>query len=216
MDQEETGELPANPAYKPTYATGTAIPYGKQLPRSASANPYYGQPQPPVVPPRVKARKAKRTVGILVGVFAGAMVVLCAIGVVVAGVAGDPNRKPDPRLSGVTKMPPTAATSGPVANGQAAVAVPSAEPSAKASSATEGIPDEGTLLVPSEVKPGTYRATVPGESFGCYWARLKGTSNEIENIIANGNSKPGAKVTVTVKATDKAFHSQGCGVWSKI
>lgn len=74
----------------------------------------------------------------------------------------------------------------------------------------------GVLLVPAEVKPGTYRATVPaGEN--CYWARLKGTSGSFEEILANGNAEGGQRVTVTVRATDKAFEfTPGCGTWTKI
>lgn len=203
-----------------TYTTGTAHPYQKH-PRSASANPgyrangpLYGQPQR-VVPPRVQKRKAKRTMGILLGVFAGAVAALCIIGGLVATMAGDP-ATPDPRMSGVTAMPSKSAASGPVANGEPAKAVPSAAAPSTAATATGGFSEEGTLLVPAEVKPGTYRAVVPADSYNCYWARLKGTSNEFDNILANGNAKPGAKVTVTVKATDKAFHSQGCGAWARV
>jgi hypothetical protein len=79
------------------------------------------------------------------------------------------------------------------------------------------ITDEGILLVPSEVKPGQYRATVPPSSFGCYWARLSNTSGEsMDAIIANGLGDPGTKLTVTIKATDKAFETRSCGTWQKI
>lgn len=79
-----------------------------------------------------------------------------------------------------------------------------------------GIYDEGTLLVPSEVKPGTYRATVPADSFGCYWARLKGTGGQLSDIIANGLGQAGTRITVTIKASDKAFEQHGCGEWQKV
>lgn len=214
-------QVPPEPV-NPTYTTGTAHPYQKH-PRSASANPmHYGSPMHndhlhATFPPRVaKRRKAKRSIGILLGVFGGTMAALCVIGMALAGLKGDPNTVPDPRLSGVTAMPTTSAPSAPVAVGEPAVAVPSAAAPSKPATATGGFSDEGTLLVPSEVKPGTYRATVPADSYNCYWARLKGTSHEIEYIIGNGNAAPGAKVTVTIKATDKAFHSSGCGAWAKV
>lgn len=226
---DKTGNVGPRPRPEPTYNTGVYPP--RAQPRSASANPayrnghdHYGQPTgsqssiPPqlrVVPPRVQRRRTRRMMGILLGVFAGAMAALCVIGGLVATMSGDP-AVPDPRVSEVTALPPKSVTSGPVANGEPAKAAPSATAPATVATATGGFSDEGTLLVPGEVKPGTYRATVPVNSLNCYWARLSGTSNESGNILANGNAKPGAKVTVTIKSTDKAFHSSGCGAWSKV
>lgn len=77
------------------------------------------------------------------------------------------------------------------------------------------ITEEGRLAVPADVLPGTYKASVPGDSIGCYWARLKAMDGEMASVIANGYSQPGAKVTVTIKATDKGFETQGCGAWTK-
>jgi hypothetical protein len=74
---------------------------------------------------------------------------------------------------------------------------------------------EGTLSVGTDIKAGTYKTTVPADSLNCYWARLKGTSGQLEDIIANGNGKPDALVTVTIKPTDKAFETNGCGTWVK-
>lgn len=72
--------------------------------------------------------------------------------------------------------------------------------------------DEGTLTVGDDIQPGTYKA--PNPSGNCYWARLKGTSGELGDIISNGN--PSGPVTVTIKATDKAFDSSRCGGWTKV
>jgi hypothetical protein len=77
------------------------------------------------------------------------------------------------------------------------------------------IEGDGTFLVPSEVKAGTYRTTVP-EGGHCYWERLRGTSGTLSDVIANDNSDPGARVIVTIKASDKAFHTEGCGDWAKV
>lgn len=195
-------------------------------PRSASGRPGYvnppyiqapGGPQPEF-PPRVQKRRARKAVLTALAVFAGAMLLLCGIGIAVAANSGPPAAH-NPLIDTVTATPPSA-TKASEPNGQAAAAVPSAAAPSKAATATTAAPagfsDEGTLMVPGEVPPGTYRATVPADSLNCYWARLKGSSNEFENIIANGNAAPGAKVTVTVKATDKAFHSTGCGRWAKV
>jgi hypothetical protein len=70
--------------------------------------------------------------------------------------------------------------------------------------------EDGTWMVPSEMKPGTYRS---GNNTLCYWARLKGTSGDFDDIIINGN---GANQTVTIKATDKAFQHSNCGGWKKL
>ena len=73
--------------------------------------------------------------------------------------------------------------------------------------------NDGNQIVGSDVMPGTYRAFVNGE--GCYWARLRGFSGEIDDIIANGNQQKGS-VIVTIKASDKGFESNGCGSWTRI
>lgn len=86
---------------------------------------------------------------------------------------------------------------------------PTAVPSPKPPAGT--IPGDGTFLVPSEARPGTYRSTV-GD--GCYWARLSGTGGELDDIIANDN--PSGPAIVTIRSTDKAFESRGCGEWRRI
>jgi hypothetical protein len=71
-------------------------------------------------------------------------------------------------------------------------------------------------MIPSDVKPGKYKTTVPSKSFGCYWARLRGTSGELSDIIANGSANAGSQVLITIDATDKAFQSTRCGSWTRI
>lgn len=63
------------------------------------------------------------------------------------------------------------------------------------------------------VAPGKYKTTVPADSFGCYWERLKGLSGQLGDIIANGTADKGAPVIVTIAATDKGFKTTGCGTW---
>jgi hypothetical protein len=79
-----------------------------------------------------------------------------------------------------------------------------------------GITDEGILAVGTDVKPGTYRTTVPEDSFGCYWARLRDLNGGLNSIIANGNAEPGAKVIITIKSTDKYVQLDRCGNWTKV
>ncbi|MEU6230453.1 twin-arginine translocation signal domain-containing protein [Streptomyces sp. NPDC047042] len=79
----------------------------------------------------------------------------------------------------------------------------------------DGIPGDGTYVVGSDIKPGTYRSEGPqgGLVTDCYWARLSSTSGEAKDIIANANT--GGQTTVTIAATDKAFTTTGCKAWKK-
>jgi hypothetical protein len=72
------------------------------------------------------------------------------------------------------------------------------------------IEEDGTWLVGTDIKPGTYRSSSDGD---CYWARLKNTSGDFEAILTNGN---GGNQVVTVKKTDKAFESTRCAPWTKV
>lgn len=82
--------------------------------------------------------------------------------------------------------------------------------------AADGFPGDGTYVVDSDIKPGTYRSDGPqgGLITSCYWARLSSTSGETNDIIAN-NATSG-QTTVTIAATDKAFTTTGCKAWKKI
>lgn len=74
------------------------------------------------------------------------------------------------------------------------------------------IDGDGTYEVGPDIKPGKYVTKKVGE-LGCYWARLKSTDGDFASIIANGNTN--GQTTVTIKKTDKAFQTQGCGTWTK-
>jgi hypothetical protein len=68
---------------------------------------------------------------------------------------------------------------------------------------------DGTYRVNTDIVPGTYRA--PGGS-SCYWARLKGFSGSLDDILANGfgDTSP----IVTISASDAGFESSHCGTWA--
>jgi hypothetical protein len=70
--------------------------------------------------------------------------------------------------------------------------------------------DAGTYIVGTDIAPGTYKNT--GDE-NCYWERLRDFSGAFGGIIANGNPK-GAAI-VTIKASDKGFQSARCGTWTK-
>jgi len=68
---------------------------------------------------------------------------------------------------------------------------------------------DGEYRVGSDIAAGTYRASGTGE---CYWARLKGFSGDLDDILANNAGRPGI---VTIAASDAGFKTEGCGTWSK-
>lgn len=86
---------------------------------------------------------------------------------------------------------------------------------ADAISATEAdveegtIPGDGIYLVGEDIKPGTYRGD--GSSGMCYWARLSGTSGELDDVIANG--LPEGPTVITIADSDVAFETNGCDEW---
>jgi len=57
------------------------------------------------------------------------------------------------------------------------------------------------------IAPGTY--VIKAEGYHCYWARVKGFSGELTDIIANDNLFDGASARVTVKKSDKGLHLTG-------
>ena len=69
---------------------------------------------------------------------------------------------------------------------------------------------DGIYLIPSDVKPGTYKAG-PSTSGNCYYARLTGPGGE---IIDNGNTS--GPVVVTVRPSDGALEVSGCQTFRKV
>lgn len=68
---------------------------------------------------------------------------------------------------------------------------------------------DGSWLVGSEVRPGTYRATADGT---CSWTRLGEPQAGIEQVIASGIGS-GPRL-VTVGKRDVSFRASGCGRWT--
>ena len=73
----------------------------------------------------------------------------------------------------------------------------------------------GVQVVGSDIAPGTYGATVPADSSGCYWERTSGFSGELADVIANDSAEAGEQVVVAIDPTDLGFASNGCGVWTR-
>jgi uncharacterized protein YlxW (UPF0749 family) len=68
---------------------------------------------------------------------------------------------------------------------------------------------EGTYVVGSDIKPGTWRASA---SPGCYWARLR--SLDTSDIIDNDNAD--GPVVIQVLPSDKALQVSGCSSFHKV
>lgn len=138
---------------------------------------------------------------IILGCLAGLIVVLCGVGIIASvGNSTEDKRTPESIL-GSSLAPKPTTTSKPA--------------SPEVASTLVTFESGSTLLVPQEIKPGTYRALVPADSY-CYWERLKDTSGSLDAIIANNNVEAGKKATVTISAHDKAFNSRDCGTWVRI
>jgi hypothetical protein len=82
---------------------------------------------------------------------------------------------------------------------------PSAQPSSKFVNF-----GNGTWVVGKDIQAGTYR-TRQG-SPGCYFARLKGFSGTLDDILANENMNTPAVITIV--PTDKGFQSSRCDRWT--
>ncbi|MDV7088615.1 hypothetical protein [Rhodococcus opacus] len=72
---------------------------------------------------------------------------------------------------------------------------------------------DGTQVVGIDIAPGTYIGNGQTDEYGCYWARLSGSSGEIDDIIAN-DFTDSPKIIVTIKPSDQYFESEGCGTWT--
>jgi hypothetical protein len=68
----------------------------------------------------------------------------------------------------------------------------------------------GTYIVRTDINPGTYRSCGGG---ACYWARLRSFTGSTNAIIANDNAS--GSTIVTIRRTDRGFHSHGCATWTR-
>ena len=70
---------------------------------------------------------------------------------------------------------------------------------------------DGTWVVGSDIKAGTYRSSQTGSS--CYWQRLSGFSGEFDDIIVNELTE--AISVVEISSTDAGFSTERCGTWTE-
>jgi hypothetical protein len=146
------------------------------------------------------------------------LAVLAVLLIACAAALGSSGDDPDPAP---TTAPPVRTTAAPTsidptrAPTPTATGGPTTDPAPPAGAAAT-IPGDGTFLVGTDVRPGTYRGRPAADSplGSCYYARLKGTSGDFEDIIANDNIT-GPSV-VTIKPTDAAFKTTGCEDWVRV
>lgn len=67
---------------------------------------------------------------------------------------------------------------------------------------------DGLYTVGIEIAPGQWRST--GTGSGCYWARLTGFQDIINNHFGNAGG------TVTIAPSDYEVYFDGCGVWEYV
>ena len=76
----------------------------------------------------------------------------------------------------------------------------------------------GLFLVGAEIAPGRYRAIEPSNN--CHWVRLNHFSGELsawygwDNFAISRGRRSDYRPVVDIEATDAAFYSSGCGIWS--
>ncbi len=73
----------------------------------------------------------------------------------------------------------------------------------------------GVWVVGLEIEVGSYTTTVPENSKGCYWARLRNFLSEPSSIISSSLLTPKAKGRLTIKPTDVGIEFIGDCVWTK-
>jgi hypothetical protein len=73
------------------------------------------------------------------------------------------------------------------------------------------IPDDGTYVVGEEIAGGSWQTT--GRVSDCYWERTAPNGNILDNNYLTFAS---GRVTVTIRASDGSFTSEGCGDWKRV
>jgi len=79
--------------------------------------------------------------------------------------------------------------------------------------AANTIPGGGVFIVGADIDPGLYKADAsrPGS---CYYARLRGLSGSLKDIIDNNNVS--GPVALKIGATDRALEVSGCNEFHKV
>ncbi len=133
---------------------------------------------------------------------------------VVTRPSESPSSQASTVVAGAAAVAPTTTTPAPSTT--AIKASTTAAPATTVKAATTVTPTptlpgfaSGTLRVNDQIAPGRYSATATS---GCYWARLSGTSGQLDDVLSNNNAT--GHVIVDILPTDAAFQSARCGRFS--
>lgn len=173
----------------------------------------YPAPQPPT-PPRRRMPAWAWVLVILFGAPAVLVGGIIAIGVG-AGLAGSVADDPTPVISTQTPEAPVE-TYDPGIQTPPTETKPTPQPTKPVEKVPSFLPEDGTLLVGKDVKPGTYQTRVVEGEFlsSCYWARLDASGEIIDNQIS---TTVGARMTLKIRATDDAVEINCYGaVWKRV
>lgn len=163
---------------------------------------------PPTQPP-----KRGMSTGLILGIVAAVVGVLCIGATVAIALMPAAKTTPPAAVEATTTAVPTTLAPTTAAATTAPTTAAATKAAGPLTSFKDGTYEIGTTA--GMVAPGKYKATVPNDSWNCYWERLRGLSGQFSDIIANGNADPGTPVIVTIAPSDKGFTSNGCGTWTK-
>lgn len=174
-----------------------------QYPPQQPMYPMAGQqlPMTPLPQPQ-KKRRSRRNLII------GVIVAIVVIGIIAAN-AGKGSTATNTNQSTPTAQTTTQATSQPTNAPTQTAATPTPAPTQKPAPTFLTFGD-GTYQVGKDIKPGTYRTRTGSPN--CYYARLKGFSGSLNDVLANNNTDNPA--IVTILPGDKGFTSENCGTWT--
>ncbi|MEU4510234.1 hypothetical protein AB0G05_12105 [Nonomuraea wenchangensis] len=157
--------------------------------------------------------------GFLLGVF---------VGFGAAGTGAGADAVPEPAVTVTVEgtdppatdpFPSETPTTGPTSTGPTTTEPPATQPGVVPSggaSAGTGVNPASlrTLVVGTDIQPGTYRTTGPTSGFSmCFWARMRSATAGLDDVITSG--MPTGPATVTIEPTDKAFSTGGCAEWTR-
>lgn len=192
-------------------------PQSQQQPDYTQPQTYYAPQQPPI-PPKKRERHTDK---IMLAVI-GAIVSIFILAIIIA-IASTSAAPPVTDLNATATANADKLTATAIANNATASIGETAITSDLTQTAMTPTPvpttptptfatfTDGTFQVGIDIQPGTYRTRIGSQ--GCYYARLKGFSGSLDDILANNNTDDPA--IVTILPTDKGFESQNCGTWTK-
>ena len=169
-------------------------------------------------PPQRPSKKLPWWAWVLIGVFGLPTLLIggCSALVVAGGLANEAADPAPVTSSSSPEVPVETYDPGIQTPPTEAKPTEAPKPPKPAEQAPSYLPEDGTLLVGKDVKPGTYQTRVIEGDFisSCYWARLDKSDEIIDNDI---KTTVGARMTLTVRASDYALEVNCYGaVWKRV